>query len=232
MSKREKTPGIYRITNLTNNRVYIGSTKNIPQRFKQYMTAVETVTKNPSKASKYNEIINDIATLGWNNFKFEIIDASADMYDNSLRAIREIEMITKYRSIIPKYGYNATMGGETGTTKHKAFNTGKPKDLILVDTEKKYRALLYLRGSSTIHEDLGIARSSVPDAARNGSFIKGRYFIFFAETEHRETVAEYVKLKRDMIKSNGKNDNNAKKQYAMYLEALESANECAKMFGY
>lgn len=196
------------------------------------MTTVNAVEKDPSKADSYNGLIREIAELGWDNFKFDILDASSDMYDNETRAIREVEYITKYRSIMPEYGYNASMGGETGSIKHRTFNTGKPKDLILVDTKKDYSAWLYLHGTLDIHKELGIAKMSVPDAARRGGFIKIRYFLFFANTEHRETVAEFVRIKRGLVKSNGKNGDAAKAQYQMYLKALESANKCAKMFGY
>lgn len=98
MSKREKTPAIYSITNKINGRVYIGSSKNVTKRFRDYISLVHIVEQDPSKASRYNELIVDIVKYGWDNFEFKILDASVDMYDHELRAIREIEFITKYRS--------------------------------------------------------------------------------------------------------------------------------------
>lgn len=206
--------------------------KNVTKRFRDYISLVHIVEQDPSKASRYNELIVDIVKYGWDNFEFKILDASVDMYDHELRAIREIEFITKYRSIIPKCGYNSTMGGETGNIIHKKYNTGKPKDIIIVDTCNNFSSFLCLNGTLSIHEEFGLTKMSIPDALRRGNLVKGSYFLFFANTDHRNHVAEYVNLNRNIVKSNGKNDDRAKARYKMYLKALESADACAKAYGY
>lgn len=88
--------GIYRIINIKNNKIYIGSSKNIKYRI--------TVHK---RRLKLNNHINKHLQSSWNkygskNFKFEIIT-----YLN-LSILRRAEQfyINRYQSINPKFGYN------------------------------------------------------------------------------------------------------------------------------
>lgn len=227
MSLADKTPAVYRITNLQDGRVYIGSTKNLTQRFKQYMFEVDKCLRDPSYGSKRNKLISDIATLGWDNFKFEVVDASPFMQDDDLRAVREVELIMKYRSIFPEYGYNSTMGGESGPSKHRKRYDRKPKALFLYDT-KHDTIDLYLKGTKTVHEVIGCKKDNVPDSVQRGKLVKNRYFIFYANSERRALFAEKIDLTRGVRKINGSNDAVAQQQYTMYKKALKAVDEYAK----
>lgn len=227
MSLSEKTQAIYMIRNKLDNRVYIGSTKDVTQRFKQYICAVNEVENNPSKASKHNAVIADIAKLGWDNFEFKIIDASVDMQNPDLRSIREVELIMKYRSIFPKYGYNATMGGETGTKGHRTVGNFKPKALILYDTMTE-ECTIYLKGTKTVPDEIGIKANGLPTAVQRGYLMKNRYFAFYANTERMELFHEYVVARRSVEKTNGSNDKASKERFKQYEKAYKAAYKCAQ----
>lgn len=88
--------GIYKITNKINNKVYIGSSKEIENRFYEHILKLEGnyhVNKHLNNAfNKY----------GSKNFKFEIIRLV------SLFILRKVEQfyINKYNSLNPEFGYN------------------------------------------------------------------------------------------------------------------------------
>lgn len=227
MSLAEKTPAVYSITNKINGKIYIGSTRNLTNRFKQYISAVKRYSEGSRDPAVSSLIVQDIVKYGWDNFEFKVEDASIYMQDPDLRSLKEVELIMKYRSILPEYGYNSTMGGETGASKHrKAFNR-KPKALFVYDTEDD-SIMLYLKGTSNVHEFIGGKRENVPDACQRGKLFKNRYFIFYANTERRHTFAEYIDAKRNVPKNNGGNDLDAQNKYQQYKHALAAVDEFAK----
>jgi len=103
---------IYKITNLVNNKVYIGQTINIKKRWNQHTTAVR---KNKPTQIVHHAMIKH----GIDNFKFEIIASCLD-----LDAANDAEtiIVSQENSLVPK-GYNASNGGcnspKTDDIKHK-----------------------------------------------------------------------------------------------------------------
>lgn len=88
--------GIYKITNKINNKVYIGSSKEIENRFYEHILKLEgNYHINKHLNSAFNK-------YGSKNFKFEIIRIV------SLFILRKAEQfyINKYNSLNPKFGYN------------------------------------------------------------------------------------------------------------------------------
>jgi group I intron endonuclease len=63
----KKESGIYKITNLINNKFYIGSAVNLRIRYVQHFN---TLIKNKHKNKKLE---NSVKKYGFNNFKFEIL---------------------------------------------------------------------------------------------------------------------------------------------------------------
>lgn len=227
MSLSEKTPAVYMVKNKINDRVYIGSTKDLAKRWKQYIHAVNKVTKNPDlHDSVHNELIHDIAEKGWDNFEFKILYAGDDMFDPFERAHKEIETIMKYRSIVPEYGYNSTMGGETGNIKNRKVANRKPKPVFLYDT-KTGEISLYMLGTKSIPNIIHCKKDTFPDALCRGKLIKGRYFAFYADSDRRAQVTEYIKANREQLITNGKNQRIAKNNYELYKKALKLADEFA-----
>ena len=92
----EKVCGIYKITNIQNNKIYIGSAVNIINRFKTHKRLLKNKKHfNTHLQSSYN-------TYGAEKFKYEIIEIteSVKMLDRELYWIKLLE------SNNPEYGYN------------------------------------------------------------------------------------------------------------------------------
>lgn len=90
---------IYKITNLLNNKIYIGQSIHPEKRWKEH--------QQHSKACDDNYPIHlAINKYGANNFSFEILEWTED-YDNE-----EKRLINYFNSLIP-YGYNIIEGGHS-----------------------------------------------------------------------------------------------------------------------
>lgn len=88
---------IYKITNLINNKVYIGQTVDPEKRWWQHC--------NNAKACRDEyPIHNAIRKYGKDNFSFEVIEWTKNYNE------REVELIKQYNSISPN-GYNVAEGG-------------------------------------------------------------------------------------------------------------------------
>lgn len=95
---------IYKITNLINNKIYIGQTINFKIRMNQHKNAHKY--KNCS-----SPIDRAIGKYGHTNFSYEIIE-----YAKSLEDLNELEVkyIKIYNSLIGNDGYNLKSGGNGG----------------------------------------------------------------------------------------------------------------------
>lgn len=99
---------IYKITNLQNNKIYIGKTTTcIQERFSKHIYEANT----PNTKGYMFILHKAFRKYGINNFNIEQIEE----IDNSLLSDREIYWINFYNSMMPN-GYNMTFGGE-GSTK-------------------------------------------------------------------------------------------------------------------
>lgn len=104
---------LYSITNLINNRVYIGQTVRPKERWTQHKTYVK---KN--KLIQY--IHRAMSKYGIENFIYEVIAMCRTLEDTNYT---EVELIKQYNSRNKEFGYNLAPGGET------AWNLGLPKEL-------------------------------------------------------------------------------------------------------
>lgn len=83
-----------------NNKIYIGITsqKNVNSRWKRGKGYIHNI-----------HFTNAINKYGWNNFKHEII--AKNLTEKEAKKL-EVELIAKFNSMNPKYGYNMTAGGD------------------------------------------------------------------------------------------------------------------------
>ncbi len=121
------TIGIYKITNLINNKSYIGKSKNIENRFAYH--------KMPScwLKEKNKPLYRAFQKYGIDSFTFDIIEeCSADELNN-----KEIYWIGYYNSY--KNGYNATIGGDGGKTSNQGtFSKDEIKQIRQYYLDCKY----------------------------------------------------------------------------------------------
>ena len=94
--------GIYKITNKINNKVYIGQSIDIYERWKEYFGCINDLSCN-----RY--IHRAIRKYGLENFNFEIIKECKREELNYF----EIYYIDFYKSTFDKFGYNITPGGQS-----------------------------------------------------------------------------------------------------------------------
>lgn len=98
---------IYKITNLVNNKIYIGQVynKSIDDRFNRHCNSANKTSKS--------YLVRAIYKYGKENFKVEQIE---ECYSISELNEREKYWIAYYNSTNSKIGYNLTPGGEGGNT--------------------------------------------------------------------------------------------------------------------
>lgn len=114
---------IYKITNLVNNKVYIGQTIQNPLD-RWYRHCQKRCLSN---AERNMAIKRAIFKYGKDNFKFEVIE-TIDNYNRDLLNEREIYWIAQYNSYHD--GYNCTIGG---TLASKPFKIAKVEHKDIID---------------------------------------------------------------------------------------------------
>lgn len=102
---------IYKITNLINNKVYIGQTNNFERRCGEYQYKV--LKNNPCQV-----IIQAMIKYGIDNFSFEIIFNALSREELNLI---EPLFIKQYNSLIPN-GYNVEVGGLCAPISQESLN--------------------------------------------------------------------------------------------------------------
>lgn len=112
---------IYKITNIINNKIYVGQTvNNIRQRWNKHCHS------NGCK-SLYNAILK----YGKDNFNIEIIETlPIEKLDE-----REIYWINYYKSNNKKFGYNILLGGNLGRKGFSKLNKKQINEIIKLDKQ-------------------------------------------------------------------------------------------------
>lgn len=122
--------GIYKITNLVNNKIYIGCSKNIEHRWNAHKSEA-FLSHNPA----FNFTIHRaFRKYGLENFSFEIIEL-IDKNQSEKLFEQEKYWIKKYDSF--NKGYNETEGGDSGPSKPNEKNPNAKltnKDVKIIRT--------------------------------------------------------------------------------------------------
>lgn len=124
-----KKCGIYEIRNLVNNKVYVGSSANIDQRWRRHRNKLRT-GKHTSK-----HLQHAWNTYSEDNFKFSIIEGIDENHEDFKKYLLEREQfyIDKYNVCNPDFGYNicAHAGSPLGY-KHTPEAIKKMKSVLRV----------------------------------------------------------------------------------------------------
>ncbi len=118
---------VYKITNLINNKIYIGKTYDVRGRLQDHKKAAKR--KDPNDYSSLHRAMNK---YGYDNFIIEVL-AEFKTDKEALKA--EVKLIKKYNSMDRKVGYNLTCGGD-GASGFKF--TKKQKAKMNKDKKEKY----------------------------------------------------------------------------------------------
>lgn len=109
--------GIYKITNLINNKSYIGKSSDISSRWEYHKERYcDDKDWNKSLYSAFRK-------YGLNNFSFEIVEEMSEEYYNKFSNNREEYWILYYDTLIE--GYNETSGGDGGHNEKALSKTRK-----------------------------------------------------------------------------------------------------------
>lgn len=114
---------IYKATNLQNNKVYIGQTKN-SIKIRQY----DHFGKANNPTTKFHRAINK---YGQNAFRWEIIDEAESKEELNNKEIFWIKKLKTYND-----GYNSTIGGESTTGYHLTIETKQKISKSNIDFNK------------------------------------------------------------------------------------------------
>jgi len=101
--------GIYKITDLTNGKVYIGSSKNIKKRFILHKSALR---RNVGDCVLLQEAYNNHPNI--DNFLFEILEELPPSCTKTELFDREDYWMVVYNSRNQNYGYNLSKARQSG----------------------------------------------------------------------------------------------------------------------
>ena len=104
------TVGIYEIRNNLNNKVYVGKSINIENRFihHKYLLNKDSFDKNCNR-----HLFNSVKKYGIDNFSFNIIEDLSLNYTEEILADREFFWMLELKSTDRKFGYNLRMDSST-----------------------------------------------------------------------------------------------------------------------
>jgi len=143
---------IYKVTNLHNNKIYIGCTNNIEKRHSAHLSDCF----NPSSKRHHFTLYKAIRKYGIHNFKWDILGTC-----NSREELNVAEKICieHFQSNNKIYGYNNTIGGDGGPVrlgmKHLQISIDKMKvaqaNLVISD-EQRIKTSNTLKGHKQTQE--------------------------------------------------------------------------------
>ena len=140
--RKEKKIGIYKITNLTNNKIYIGKSNDIERRFKEHLSKYEW-SRTPNKP-----LYLAFQKYGVEKFSFDIIEeCSIDNLND-----REKYWIGYFNSTNADLGYNITEGGDGHSPNEKHPNHKMTKEDV-IDIRTRYANLERRKDVEELYKD-------------------------------------------------------------------------------
>lgn len=232
----KRISGIYRITNKLNGKVYIGQSKDILRRFRQYHWGA---TSDCNYGETNHKITIAIREFGIENFEFSII-ASGSVYDNTYtRLMSEIEYIKKYNATDPRYGYNEDQGGGPGNMapRKQSFcerlRRAVPVFLYNIETQS---VVLYMFGARAVADDFKCDKAIASHAMNRCDVFAKEYYIIPARYADRQRLLTKKLESFSEVHSNPKYPNRTVNLIAnkrdRLLKAFNYIDEIAPEFGY
>lgn len=202
LSKREKICCIYKLTNKTNGKIYIGQTVDYFRRMNEYKNR----KSSNSKSSKY-KIMEEIEKCGFDNFETSIVrECTKDELN-----YYEMYYIKHFKSYMKKYGYNSKHStkntnqimNRSTKSKMSKSHTGLKES---TNTKKKKSNKVYaIRDKDLIISDsakllgdyFGKSKDYIKNCLRQPSRIDG-YRLYYVDSEKRQKIKEKMLQKRSI----------------------------------
>lgn len=167
---------IYKITNLVNNKIYIGQAIDIQKRWREHL--------NCAKKQINTVLYKAMRKYGTTNFTIEQIDTASTKEELNNK---EIYWIKKLNSINPEVGYNLTAGGTGGDTfsLHSLQDKQEIKNKMS-QTQKRRWEQMFTKEKAVHSQKLSAAnKGQIP-------YCKGKY-VYNNGKEQRYILKEDVK---------------------------------------
>lgn len=200
--KRPVIAGVYLIRNRRNGKVYIGQSKDILKRFRQYEWGA---TSDRDYSETKHPVTKAIREEGIENFDFTILASGSRFNKVEKRLELETEYIQLYHSDDPKRGYNESAGGEIGrpwAREQKFRERIRRADPVFLYNIKTEEALLYLSGAKGVADEFGSSKDIVSHVVNLGFAFQYKYYVIPARKDKRdEVLAKRIKQLEDSAKA-------------------------------
>lgn len=137
---------IYKITNLKNNKIYIGkTTQSIEKRFKEHLNEAARYKHCVDSGKKFNYESRLYAAMykyGTENFQIDLLSELSDDIDINQK---EKDFIDEYNTLNPAIGYNISPGGLGGPLFRGHRHPEKTKALISHKSKGKKQSLEFIQ---------------------------------------------------------------------------------------
>ena len=188
--KRPVIAGVYLIRNKRNGKIYIGQSKDILKRFRQYEWGA---TSDRDYSETKHPVTKAIREEGIENFDFTILASGSRFNKMEKRLELEAEYIQLYHSDDPERGYNETCGSESTFDNfysrpqqfRERIRRADPVFLYNIETKD---ALLYLSGAKGVADDFGTSKDIVSHVVNRGLAFQYKYYVIPARKDKRDEV--------------------------------------------
>lgn len=183
---------IYRITNIENDMVYIGKTRNIIQRAYNYISAY-------NKSDHVSKIISDMIKEGLCMFTMDILEIALNPKSAS---IKEKYYIDKYNSIVNGYNINFASpnakkrGRKSGSPQSTYAKIVKSKNLCAINPDKK--VILFTTGLKLFGDIIGMGKDDIKSYAKRMTPVKG-YYLYYLNIKDFNTCLENAESKYNRL---------------------------------
>lgn len=207
---------IYKITDLINNKIYIGKTKDIHRR------SLEYVNEYTNNVGKRRLLWKKIKEHGIDNFKMEPIYVT---YDENDALNKELYFIKKFNSMNPEIGYNVSYQSV------RAVHNINAKVRFQKADEKMRRSKLFCAinpETSTLYFSTGLklfgslinrSKDEIKSAAKRSMPLNGFYLYYLTNDIFEKQIENTMcLLEKWKLKTNSKSNNEFIMKYSTFIE--------------